>query len=367
MIKDFIAEKLDGLRLDQCWDIHAHLLGVGDTPESGIYMNAPEKVSQKFFQKARLHVFKRYTNSLGYPTDETYLDHFINLAENVFDGFKVAAFAFTPYRDESGEAHYSLSDFVIPNEWSKKAVERSASLLYVPSIHPDDPEAKEKLRQAKADGAIAIKWLPCAHNINPSDIRHIGFYDTLRELDLPIITHAGSEHAVHGEQFNQNYGNPLHLRLPLDNGVKVIIAHCATDGMDDDIDTTKHHQVPSFILFYRLMGESAYEGLLYGDISATPQINRAKWLHMLLERQDWHNRLLNGSDYPLPALPALFSLRWLRTKGLLSERDVWRLNSIKNVNPLLFDFLLKRSLSFKGCKFGNEMFETRRVFDCWAK
>lgn len=363
MINDFIAKKLDGLQLNQCWDIHAHLLGVGDSQASGIYMKAPEKTLQKLTQDIRLHVFKRYTKSLGYPTDETYLNHFINLAENAFDGFKVAAFAFTPFRDQEGEAQYDLSDFVIPNEWSKKAVERSQALLYVPSIHPNDPDFKNVLRQAKEDGAIAIKWLPCAHNINPADTKYLSFYDELRSLNLPLITHAGSEHAVQGAQFNQSYGNPLHLRVPLDNGVKVIIAHCATDGKDDDLDTTKHHQVPSFMLFSRLMDEKAYEGLLYADISATPQINRAKWLPELLERRDWHHRLLNGSDYPLPALPVLFSLRWLRMKGFLSERDVWQLNAIKSTNPLLFDFLLKRCIQWKGHKFDSCVFETRRVFD----
>lgn len=194
------------------------------------------------------------------------------------------------------------------------------------------------------------------------DSTYIPFYQTMAELKLPLITHAGSEHAVQGSQFDQSLGNPLHLRLPLSHGVKVIIAHCATDGYDFDFEV-KNQKVPSFELFTRLMNESIYENLLYADISATPQINRAKYLPTLLQKKEWHHRLLNGSDYPLPAIPILFSLRLLRTMGLITEKEVWQLNKVRKTNPLLFDFLLKRCLNYKGNMFSNQVFETKHIFD----
>lgn len=361
IMQKFIEEKLNGLKLDECWDVHAHLLGIGDSNNSGIYLKRSTGI-KKLAENLRLSIFKHYTKSVKSPTDDTYLNYFIHCAENSFPGFKSCAFAFTSYHDNNGVPNDKLSDFVIPNEWSKYASQKSKSLLYVASVHPKENNAIEKLIQAKNDGAIAIKWLPCAHNINPSDESNIPFYKKLVELKLPLITHAGSEHAVHGEHFNQNYGNPLLLRLPLNYGVKVIVAHCATDGYDYDFEES-HKTVSSFELFARLMDDPKYNDCIYADISATPQINRAKWLPILLERQDWHHKLLNGSDYPLPAIPILFSLRWLKIKGLLTEKDVWSLVKVKKNNPLLFDFLLKRSLCYKGKKFSNQVFETKRIFD----
>ena len=57
------------------------------------------------------------------------------------------------------------------------------------------------------------------------------------------------------------------------------------------------------------MDEPRYEGLLFGDISAMTQLNRiGPALDTVLERDDWHDRLINGSDYPLPGVFPLFSV-----------------------------------------------------------
>ena len=57
------------------------------------------------------------------------------------------------------------------------------------------------------------------------------------------------------------------------------------------------------------MDDPRYEDLLMGDISALMQSNRtAAALGKILERAEWHDRLLNGSDYPLPGVPTLFVL-----------------------------------------------------------
>jgi hypothetical protein len=92
----------------------------------------------------------------------------------------------------------------------------------------------------------------------------------------------------------------------LDHGVRVVIAHCASLGEDQDED--RGHDGPrvsSFSLFSRLMGEQRYARLLFGDISAINLRNRDLGvIRHLLEREDWHPRLLFGTDYPLPGYPA---------------------------------------------------------------
>jgi uncharacterized protein len=108
----FILEKLDGLKLDECWYVHAHLLGTGDS-DSGIYIK-PERGLSKSKQALRNQLFKYFTKSIQSPTDYSYLDYFVKCAENSFPGFK--SFAFAEFHDSDGQPQKDLSDFVIPNE-----------------------------------------------------------------------------------------------------------------------------------------------------------------------------------------------------------------------------------------------------------
>ena len=124
----FIAQYLNGLVLDQCWDVHAHLIGIGDS-DSGIFIK-PTTGFSKSKQKLREAIFKYFTKSTQYPTDESYLDYFGKSAESAFTGFKSAAFAFTAYHDSDGQPQPHLSDFIIPNSWAKHASEKYSSLLY---------------------------------------------------------------------------------------------------------------------------------------------------------------------------------------------------------------------------------------------
>jgi len=147
--------------------------------------------------------------------------------------------------------------------------------------------------------------------------------------------------------------------------VRVVVAHCASMGTDRDLDRGADGPfVPSFELFARLMEEARYEGRLYGDLSAMPQVNRAgPALARVIERSDWHARLLNGSDYPLPGVMPLFSVDYLVSLGLLAERAAPVLKAIRAHNPLLFDFVLKRNLRSGGKSLARGVFETRGFFE----
>src|SRR5207237_486260 len=70
--------------------------------------------------------------------------------------------------------------------------------------------------------------------------------------------------------------------------------------------------VESFQLFSRMMENPKYEKNLFADISAMTQLNRAgPNLVKTIERSEWHARLLNGSDYPLPGVMPIFSVDYL--------------------------------------------------------
>jgi uncharacterized protein len=64
--------------------------------------------------------------------------------------------------------------------------------------------------------------------------------------------------------------------------------------------------------------------------------------------QDLHERLVNGSDYPLPAVNALIRTSTLRKQGYITAEERACLNETYDYNPLLFDFVLKRTIKLPG-------------------
>jgi mannonate dehydratase len=197
--------------------------------------------------------------------------------------------------------------------------------------------------------------------IDPASPRCERFYELLVKSNLPLISHAGEERAVVGRDAH-DYGNPLRLRRALDAGVRVVVAHCASMGSDRDLDRGPDGPyVDSFSLFTRIF--TKYEKNCFGDISAMTQVNRAgPALRRVIEDESWQTRLLNGSDYPLPGVMPLFSVRHLVSLGLLAASSAQVLTEIRRHNPLLFDFVLKRALRSGGRALSAGVFETRPFF-----
>ena len=82
----------------------------------------------------------------------------------------------------------------------------------------------------------------------------------------------------------------------------------------------------------------------------------------LLAHHDWHDRLLNGSDYPLPGVVPLIRLHTLADNGLLEPDAIPFLATLREHNVLLFDFVLKRALAKNGVGFPRSVFETQGYF-----
>jgi mannonate dehydratase len=111
------------------------------------------------------------------------------------------------------------------------------------------------------------------------------------------------------------------------------------------------------------MDQPQYEKRLFADISAMTQRNRAgPVLARVIEEERWHPRLLNGSDYPLPGVMPIFSLDYIVSLGLLEASAAPVLSEIREHNPLLFDFVLKRSLRSRGKRFSPGIFQTKSFF-----
>jgi predicted TIM-barrel fold metal-dependent hydrolase len=296
--------------------------------------------------------------------DLAYVDRMRNLIDGMRRGVKLLLFAFERAYDERGEPDLPHTVFHIPNDYARDVARRHPEdFEWAASIHPYRSNCVAEIEKAKREGARAVKWLPSAMGIDPASPRCDRFYEFLSKSDLPLIAHAGLERAVLGREAH-DFGNPLRLRRALDAGVRVVVAHCASMGEDRDLDRGANGPyVDSFSLFERLMGRAPYQNLLYGDISAMTQVNRAgPALARVVENDAWHARLLNGSDYPLPGVMPIFSVDYLVSLKMVEASAADTLREIRLHNPLLFDFVLKRHLRSSGKSLPASVFETRKFF-----
>ena len=142
------------------------------------------------------------------------------------------------------------------------------------------------------------------------------------------------------------------------------MAHFASMGEDEDLDDPARPHVPSHELCLRMLEEERYEGRLFADLSAILFITRyGEPLRVLLSRPDLHDRLVNGSDYPLPSSNIVVRLSPMVKHGFLTEAEADHLRAIYAWNPLVFDFALKRTVHHPetGVRFAPEVFEFRAV------
>lgn len=354
-----------GIDAQQMWDCHVHLIGVGDSG-SGAWSSPkldswwhPIQYAQKLF-----YLNAGCVHEAPGRVDQSYIERLHNLVDGMQPGAQLMLLAFDLNHDANGQPDRDNSSFYTTNAYARDMAQQHPRYFeWIASIHPYRTDALEALEQAVRDGARAVKWLPNAMNIDPASARCDTFYRAMAHYDLPLLTHAGKERAVSGSEA-QDFGNPLKLRRALDHGVRVIVAHCASLGEDRDLDQgADGTTVSSFDLFARLMQEPRYVGRLFGDISAMTQFDRAIFLKQVLARPEWHDRLVNGTDYPLPGILPIYSATSFVDLGLLAPEAVPVLDAVQQHNPLLFDFVLKRSLRLNGVGLPATIFETRTFFE----
>lgn len=358
---ELIARAWKGLEPARVLDTHVHVVGLG-CGNTGCEVGDRLTSSLNPMEAMK---FSIYLQASGVDdltrADQQYIERLSGLLRSQTPHGRLLLFAFDHVYDEQGKLQVPASEFFTPNEYVV-SLAKAAPDLFVPcaSVHPYRPDALEVLEKAVEGGAVAVKWLPNAMSIDPSSPKCDAFYDAMVRLQVPLITHAGEEKAVHAEDA-QRLGNPLHLRRPLERGLKVIVAHCASLGTNPDLDAAAGAPwVDNFELFLRLLNEPRWDGLLYGELSAITQVNRVgKPLRHVLEHPELHRRMINGSDYPLPAINALMQTSAIAREGFLTEDERRVLNEIDQHNPLLFDFVTKRTVHVGEQRLSDDVFMLR--------
>lgn len=367
--KGFLARCMEGVIPSRMIDTHVHLAGQEEAL-TGCWLHDDWRRHTSPMRRLRYDLFMGaagVTREVG--SDAQYVSRLLERHGAAHPQGRLLLLAFDTFVDELGLEDRSLSAMYVPDNAVLDLAERHDEVLACCSIHPYRRDAVERLREAASRGAVAVKWLPGVQGIDPAAPRCLPFFDALADLGLPLITHAGEETALSFVS-QEELGNPLRLRAALERGVRVVIAHAGSLGQVTDLDAPpgRRGTISCFDAFQRMFAEPGYERSLFADISGLTFINRSgEPLKTMLAASQWHHRLVNGSDYPLCALPVVNNSWWLERNGLLDSDDRRICDKIGRANPLLYDFVLKRSVRVldKGLprRFSPKVFEGDWLFD----
>jgi uncharacterized protein len=358
--KKLLDQVFSEINLSCLSDFHVHAVGVGANG-TGAYVN-PHMLS--IFHPWKYLQYLVYTSASGIKTfksaDQEYIERLIDLTKADSRYGKIHLLAFDYHYNVDGEKNLERSTFHIPNKYVVDLFKKYPKIITpVISVHPDKPTAVSEIEKWGKEGIKFIKWLPNAQRIDPSSKKHFAYYEMVKKYDMAILSHTGHEKAVDGEEF-QALANPMNFRYPLDLGVKIIMAHLASLGECADLDDPNKKMTSCFDLFLRMFDNPKYKGNLFGELSGTTIHTRVgDPLLKLLARPDLHDRLVNGSDYPLPAINILYRTKQLVKLGYITAEERELANEIYGFNPLLFDFVLKRVMKHPktGQKFLAKAFE----------
>jgi predicted TIM-barrel fold metal-dependent hydrolase len=286
-------------------DVHVHVAGLG-YGDSGCFINEGMRKNFRFpFYLLAMDVSE---DELRLHGDRVLIE---KLSRKVADSRSVTQaviLAMDGYVTEDGRLDKSETQIYVPDDYVARETARYDNLLFGASINPHRKDAINRLRKARHEGAVLVKWIPSIMNIDPSDERFVPFYQVMVELDIPLLTHTGMEKSFANSR--DELADPLKLRLPLEIGVTVIAAHIATTGESEGQDNFERI-LPMF---------QTYENL-YTDISSLTQANKLGYLAKALKVEGLSERMIFGTDWPLQFVPLVlpwYHVNHIGTQAALS-------------------------------------------------
>ena len=313
-------------------DIHVHF-GAPPDKASGCYW------SKEFTRTPAYAAMLLVTRSLGKKVDiRSVRRHILRVINRSKFVDRAVLLALDEVYSESGVAQPGLTHLHVPNRYLAVLSRGEPRTLFGCSVHPYRFDWKQELDYCLENRAVLCKWIPSSQMINPAHPNCVTFYKKLADHNLPLLCHAGPEYAIPtSDKACHEYDNPKLMRRALDEGVTVILAHCAlpyfwvldADYQDD------------FEEFLKLFDEAPRKGWkLYADVSALCTPMRSPYIDTIKNRVP-ADRLLFGSDYPIP----LFELSY-RVKENLRARLGFILKLSLMDNPLDKNYLLIEKMGF---------------------
>lgn len=238
-----------------------------------------------------------------------------------------------------GTAARNRTHLYVSNGYAHALVTRHPDRLWFgASVHPYRRDALAALDTVAAAGAVLIKWLPVAQNIDASDPRTAAFVEHAGRIGMPMLVHYGGENALPTAHRRLEDPTPLLAVLERLHAAgrmpTVIIAHAATPEFP--WASARH-----FRALVDAMRGPLRDAPLYADLAGLATPNRGRWLKRLAYWRELHGRLVYGSDFPVPTFPFVF--RWRLGRAY---RDVCACASWVDR-----DVRLKRALGFDEAVF----------------
>ena len=273
-------------------DVHCHVAAL-PTKENGCLLS-------KRMRNSPLARLISWTQDL--PMDDAevanarYLDKLVKTLAGSTRVARAVALAMDGAYDAEGRLDEKHTDFLISNDFVLDACARHPELLPGVSINPMRRDALDELERCAERGAVLVKLLPNAQVFNPGEPKHKKFWRRLGELGIPLLSHIGFEFSLIGQ--DQSVGDPDRLELALGEGATVIAAHGCSRGLvlgEPHFDT--------------MLGLAKKYPRFFVDTSALTLPNRFGMLLKLRKAPELAERMLFGTDYPLPvfAFPSLFA------------------------------------------------------------
>ena len=241
--------------------------------------------------------------------------------------------------DTAGNLDPSATEFLVSNDYLLTTVaSRPDRFLAGVSINPQRRDALDELDRCASAGAVLVKVLPNTQRFDLANAAYVPYYRCLARRGLPLLSHVGYEFSLMGH--DQPMGDPDRLRRALDEGATVIAAHGCSNGLVV--------REPYYRTMLSLMAQ--YPNF-YTDISALTVPNRLGMALRLRRHPEWADRLLFGTDYPLP----IFHLPcW----GRVSPRRLWQLVRTRNPFERQYAVLTALGLRFRS---GDAVLPTARA------
>ena len=271
-------------------------------------------------------------------------------------------YAMDYYHDDMGNPVKEYTDIHVPNDYvistaqllnsklSKTAGNGKNSrveIIPVMSVHPYRKDFIQEISKLAQQGIRFMKWIPSSMNIDLDKVSPQN-YLALAEKQIVLLAHTGKEHVLQTKAELQTFGDPVKLSKALDCGVNVVALHSGRQGKLPDTGITY------FERFMEMMAKEKYQQQLFGEISTMTVGLILFWtgsheklntvIHEAQPGGILHQRMLNGSDYPVPALSMLNPTRELANRKMITQKEGGQLDEIFPYNPLLFDFVMKRTI-----------------------
>jgi uncharacterized protein len=307
-------------------DAHVHIVGNG-SGGTGCW------VRTKFWQWPLQALMVRHiglpVSALKGDLDRLYVAQLLRfLRESSLDAALILAQE--QVYEEDGTLLTDRGTAYVPNDYVLRLAREHPEFLPAVSIHPARKDALEELERCLAAGAVMMKCLPNCQNIDGRNRRYTKFWERMAEAGMPLLAHTGGEHTL--EVVRPDLADPRTLEWPLQCGVTVIAAHAAGKSGVNDPEYF-HHLVEMFGRYPKL----------YADNSAFNIPIRSRLIAKCAQAPV-HERMIHGSDYPVPVFG-----HWAKWRGSLRPEvfEEWQ----KHPNVLERDYQFKMGMGFASDTF----------------